>query len=352
LFAFAAFGSWDSPIKHDEVVVFFPTFGRQVEGVQAWELLIHGWIHEPEENSLIRRATIATFRKALGLEKSDEASLIFRQRARAFLVDNKRGKRVSIRLGQAEYQLGRSRPGGHFHGTVRLSDGEVNRLVPEGQGMTRHVPFQAVNRAGDNRVFEGIVQLIGPTGVSVISDIDDTIKITQVVDKRAVLANTFLREFQEVPGMAALYRLWAKEGACFHYVSASPWQLYVPLSGFLSATGFPSGSFHLSQFRWADTNLFELFASPEKTKRRVIEAILAAFPHRRFILVGDSAEFDPEIYAALAREHTDQIARILIRDPGGQGVDGERFRGCFAGLPTTIWSVFQRPEDVEKIDVT
>jgi Uncharacterized conserved protein (DUF2183) len=352
LFAFAAFGSSDSPIKHDEVVVFFPTFGHQVEGVLAWELLIHGWIHEPEENSLIRRAAIESFRKALGLEKGDEASLIFRQRARAFLVDNKRGKRVSIRLGNVEYPVGRSRPDGHFHGTLRLSHGEVNRLVPEGQGMARHLPFQAVNRPGDNRVFAGTVQLIDPTGVSVISDIDDTIKITEVVDKRAVLANTFLREFHEVPGMTTLYRLWAKEGACFHYVSASPWQLYAPLSGFLGAAGFPSGSLQLCEFRWADTSLFELFASPQKAKRRAIETILAAFPYRRFILVGDSGELDPEIYATLARQHTDQIAHILIRDPGGRGADDERFRGCFAGLPRTIWSVFQQPDDVEKIDVT
>ena len=158
-----------------------------------------------------------------------------------------------------------------------------------------------MTRPGDNRRFAGAVQLIGPRGFSVISDIDDTIKITEVGDRRALLANTFLREFREVPGMAALYRRWAKEGVFFHYVSASPWQLYAPLAAFLEAACYPSGSVHLKGFRWADTSLLDLFSSAEKTKRQAIEPILALFPHRRFILVGDSGERDPEIYAALAR---------------------------------------------------
>jgi phosphatidate phosphatase APP1 len=34
------------------------------------------------------------------------------------------------------------------------------------------------------------------TGVSVISDIDDTVKTSNVVDRSDLLANTFLRPFQ------------------------------------------------------------------------------------------------------------------------------------------------------------
>src|SRR5271166_3286853 len=134
-----------SPIKTDEVVVFFPTFGYQLEETQDGELLIHGWIHKPEENSRIRRVTIESLRKALKLGRDDLASEIFRQRARAFLVDNKRGKRISILLDESEYPAGRSQPDGHFRGTVRLSQGEVDRLTHEGQGMAGQLSFQAVN---------------------------------------------------------------------------------------------------------------------------------------------------------------------------------------------------------------
>ena len=40
-----------------------------------------------------------------------------------------------------------------------------------------------------------------------------------------ILSNTLLKEFQVVEGMQDLYQEWEKQGAAFHYVSSSPWQL-------------------------------------------------------------------------------------------------------------------------------
>ncbi len=347
LFALTAFDGPQSPIKADEVVLFFPSIAHQVEGGKTWEMEIHGWIHEPEERSLFRHAAVELFRRSLGLEKSDEASAIFRRRARLFLVDSERGKRISVRIGRAECPVGVSGADGHFSGIIRLGDEEIRVLARPSPGLAPRISFQAVTRAGDSRVFAGGVQLIGPTGLSVISDIDDTIKVSDVGDRKQLLANTFLREFQPVPGMAGLYRRWADDGAVFHYVSASPWQLYVPLAEFLQAAGFPHGSFHLKDFHGVGKGFVELFATPERTKRQAIEPILAAFPDRKFVLVGDSGERDPEIYAALAREHPEQVARIVIRDLGGLGPDQDRYRKCFAGVPREMWFVFQRPQDID-----
>ncbi len=75
-----------------------------------------------------------------------------------------------------------------------------------------------------------------------IYDVDDTIKHSQVADHKAVLANTFLHRFKPVPGMPELYRECAQKGVVFHYVSGSPWQLYLPLADFLVAEGLPLGS--------------------------------------------------------------------------------------------------------------
>ena len=49
-------------------------------------------------------------------------------------------------------------------------------------------------------MFRGRIQLIEPYGVSVISDIDDTLKHTYVANRREMLASTFLRPFEEVGG--------------------------------------------------------------------------------------------------------------------------------------------------------
>jgi phosphatidate phosphatase APP1 len=146
--------------------------------------------------------------------------------------------------------------------------------------------------------------------------------------------------------MPELYREWARAGVVFHYLSASPWQLYGPLAEFRRAEGFPAGLFHLKLFRLKDSTALDLFGSQERYKSGVIERILADFPDRRFILVGDSGEQDPEIYAAAARKHPDQVVRIFIRDAGEVGGDAGRFRAAFDGMPEDRWRVFRIPEEL------
>ena len=53
--------------------------------------------------------------------------------------------------------------------------------------------------------------LVPPAGLSIISDIDDTIKESNVIHKRELMLNTFLREFVPVEGMSALYQRWQTE---------------------------------------------------------------------------------------------------------------------------------------------
>jgi phosphatidate phosphatase APP1 len=129
-------------------------------------------------------------------------------------------------------------------------------------------------------------------------------------------------------------------------VSASPWQLYSPLADFIRSNGFPAGVFYLKSFRWKDETLFNLFEGPEKYKPVVIEPLMKQFPNRRFVLVGDSGERDPEIYGALAREHPQQVAKILIRDVTEEGAEAERFKTAFRELPPSLWKVFHEPAEI------
>ena len=335
-----------SQIKADEVVVFYPTYAHQVDNGRAWSVEIHGSIFEPEEGSLTREATLGLLRRSLGLTRGQGDTELFKKRARAFLVDNERGKRITVRLGGEVYEAGTSEANGHFRATLKLPAAEVQRLLSASPAGNDWLAFQAVTRPGDRRRFAGRAQLIAPKGLSVISDVDDTIKISMVTDRRALMRNTFLRPFKPVEGMSAVYREWAGAGAAFHYVSASPWQLYGPLSEFRRVQGFPRGSFHLKQFRLKDASALELFASQEGYKSKVIEGILADFPDRRLILLGDSGEQDPEIYGALARKHPDQIVRILIRSVDGSGKEHPRFQAAFEGIPGDRWRVFRDPDEL------
>ncbi len=332
-----------SPIKSDEVVLFYPTFARQEEGGQSWRLSVHGSIYEPEGRSLSRAVFVRLLRETLGRDLSQEEARVLDGRVRLFLVDAERDKTIAVRLGEGVYEIGTSGADGHFRGEIALSAQQVTQLLPSGQPTEGWLEFAAVTRPGDRRAFGGRAQLIGETGLSIVSDIDDTIKISQVRERKELLANTFVRPFAAVPGMTELYQSLAEAKAVFHYVSASPWQLFLPLEQFCRESGFPAGTFHLKYVRFTDSTVFNLFGSQEDYKSGEIEGLLKAFPRRRFVLIGDTGEQDPEIFAALARKHGDRIVAIYVRNVTQEAPQGERLQRAFRDLPPAQWTLFDEP---------
>ncbi|MDT8396475.1 MAG: phosphatase domain-containing protein [bacterium] len=324
-----------SELKADEEIVFFPTAAHLDVERGRWVVPVHGWVFEPEEGSIWRSALVGELLQWLELGDDPVDEEIFRGRARLFLVDNERGKSFALRAAGLAFRTLPSGPEGHFGKTV-----EVDRDLAESHREGDWLPFQVDTGTTGGRKRGGRVQLIPPGGLSVISDIDDTIKVSNVLDKEELLANTFLKEYRPVPGMAEAYRAWEKEGAVFHYVSASPWQLYLPLAGFMSSEGFPPGAFTLRSFRIKDRTFFNLFASPMETKVPVIGSIMSRYPGRKFILVGDAGEKDPEVYGEIARTHADQVARILIRDVPGGDVSKKRMEAAFKEVDADRWKVF------------
>ena len=329
-----------SEIAADEVVVFYPTYGHRTSDEKSWVLHIHGRIFEPEESSTKRALLLGIMRRSFGLSKGEEETATFKERMRAFLVDNERDKTIHIRLGDSIYRAGKSGPNGHFSSDLVLSDEQVEAVLASDKTESRTLPFTALLPADDDRQFAGRVELIEPRGLSVISDVDDTIKVSEVTNRRALLANTFLREYKPVAGMPELYRRWEQPGVRFHYVSASPWQLYGPISDFIAAEKFPAGTLHMKMFRLKDESAVNLLAAQHKYKPEVIAKILTDFPQRRFVLVGDSGEQDPEIYGELARTFKEQVVRIFIRQAGLQDKNDDRYDVAFKDLSRDCWQVF------------
>lgn len=346
LLAVAAQTAEVTRLKPEERITFYPTIGQRVPGEDTWRLEIQGCVFEPER----RGVTLAALREALELkhvEMDAAETALFNERARLFLVDHERGKWVQVRFGDQVFRIGKSQANGRFSGTITLPEKQVRGLAQTSPG--GGVPFEVALPPDDPRHFTGQVLLLEETGVSVISDIDDTIKITNVRDRHAALRNTFLREFQPVPGMVEFYQILARSnGATLHYVSASPWQLYDPLAAFVHSNDLPAGTFHLKTFQWKDRSFLSLFNDPEKYKPAVIEPLLRRFPNRRFVLIGDSGERDPEIYAALARKFPTHIERIYIRDVTGETASAERFVVTFRELSPETWRVFRDTAELQR----
>lgn len=158
------------------------------------------------------------------------------------------------------------------------------------------------------------IEVTDNDGVSIISDIDDTIKKSSIsLGAREIFRNTFIRDLKDltIEGVREWYGELYKMGVRFHYCSNSPWQLFPVIATYFRHAGLPPGSLHLKHYSGMLQGIFEPVA---ERKKGTLEAILRDFPGRRFILVGDSGEADLEVYTDLATSHPGRILAIFIRD--------------------------------------
>lgn len=167
-----------------------------------------------------------------------------------------------------------------------------------------------------------------------VSDIDDTILVSEVNDKRRLLANSLLKNPAQRQAVAGTAGLYAQRGALnpqpaaapLFYLSASPRQLQRPVGEFLQRNRFPAGVLLMKRVTDDDSSdpLLDQFAY--KTRR--IEEIFRRLPDVRFVLVGDDGERDPEIYDRVRRQHPGQVEAIWIRrvhpDPRRERYEGQR----------------------------
>lgn len=176
------------------------------------------------------------------------------------------------------------------------------------------VPTHVRVLASENLSATEEVRITSPQGVSLISDIDDTVKHSAIGSgAREIFRNAFIRDLGDltIDGVQQWYTKLADMGVKVHYVSNSPWQLYPVLTSFLKLAGLPRGSYHLKQYSGMLQGIFEPVA---ERKKATMERIMRDFPERKFILVGDSGEADLEVYTDTALEYPGRVLGIFIRD--------------------------------------
>jgi phosphatidate phosphatase APP1 len=151
----------------------------------------------------------------------------------------------------------------------------------------------------------------------VISDMDDTVlqsDTTTLLRAVRLMLLENARTRLPFPGVAAFYRaLHDGVGSSvknpIFYVSSSPWNLYDVIADFLDARQIPVGPMLLR-----DWDLSSALAGHAGHKSMLIREILDAYPWMHFILVGDSGQQDPEIYASIVNEYPGRIIAVYIRD--------------------------------------
>jgi len=268
-------------------------------------------------------------------------SVNFENRIADLVAHNEGGQKVSFTFdadtASRRYSVDGDPPtkgDGLIVGDITLDAGEAKNLLALQNSQNGWLSYHAV--AG-GVVSEGLVQLLESKAgvVSVVSDIDDTIKITEIpAGTEIVLRNTFLRDFVALPEMAQIYRALYQDptNASFHYVSGGPWPLYNPVADFLiKKEGFPAGSFHmrtvdkkisaatfLNDLKLLVEDGFSLsdLSREETRKHKVAEitTLMTNLPDRQFYLIGDSGEKDPEAYGEIRSKFSKLVKEIRIRD--------------------------------------
>ncbi|KAF5651299.1 actin filament organization app1 [Fusarium tjaetaba] len=256
------------------------------------------------------------------------------QAARVFWIEH---KKKEIKLGPTSIN-GITTSVEPLHHAHKGSVVDATALVPQGtQGLHDMQTYYA-----------------GPEGWAIISDVDDTIKVTLTSDPLGILKTTFVDEPIPVPGMPELYSelqtLLPRDTPWF-YLSASPYNLYPLLREFRDRY-FPQGTLILRDSSWRTVAglLSALTMGTEEYKADRMKKIHSWLPKRKLILIGDSTQSDPEAYGEIYRTFPGWVKMILIRkatDVAAIGIEEknqlERFEKAFKNVPVEAWHVFEEP---------
>lgn len=318
-------------------ITLFPTYTRanvydNDRRPHTYDVHVHGWVLSPGTMSRKNRLLVSLARQviksnspalpdldqdygsdsdaalvSLLLTTYSETDDIIKQRLANFMARLIAGATLEVTIGSVNpedevKQITLETDGnGHFKATV---------LVPYPPLIIR------VEATNDQRIFafqEPWIVANDWSTLGVISDIDDTIKMTGVVgDKRELLRRVLCGNLDDwrLDLMIKWYRRFGSN-CSFHYVLNLPWQLLPIIQEYFDRTQLPPGSFHLKQYTG---NIIALLMEPSMLrKRHSLEQIVGDFDQKSFICIGDLGEHDLEAYVDAAKQFPTQISAIYIR---------------------------------------
>jgi hypothetical protein len=316
---------------------------------QTWEAEIVACVFGRERRNIghyvARIADFVGIDGAFGEDPIIRRRIIQRLRSLLYVVAPSRTLPVDMPLHDGRvrrYHLGPTNENGVITQTVSLPQmhmADRSVITSELAGSTGQVCMQT--------------RFASPHGWLLISDIDDSIKITLTSEAVGILRTTFVTDPEPIFGMPELYDFIDRElDPTWIYLSASPYNLYKFLRSFLHSF-YPPGTLLLRQATWKDLREFvRSYNTGTRTyKLQQIDKIHSWLPARKVICVGDSTQSDPEVYAEMYRKHRGWIKAIFIRKVTdiphmAKKNSPRRFQRAFEGVPLGVWRIFERPSEL------
>jgi hypothetical protein len=186
------------PLNTGEILLF-PDVAFQSLDNDTWKIMVHGWKYQTNKRKGWLGFGASLWLERLAKNVINQNDILYlngsinRDRLRPFFVTDDSNQGITIQIGDKN-QLIQTDNYGEFYEQIELTNDEIQQQR-KGDLMT----YEAIDDDEGNAT--GMIRLIEPKqGISVISDIDDTIKISEVLDKVRLLANTFIFPFKSVPG--------------------------------------------------------------------------------------------------------------------------------------------------------
>ena len=234
-------------------------------------------------------------------------------------------------------------PEGDFDGFVPIDGGGL-----EAGNSTSHIQRLNVYTEGDING-NATAYLVPSTGLSIISDIDDILRVTEIYQPKQGLLNSFARPFVPWKNMPDIYANWSRSipDFHFHYLTTTPEQVTRNYMDFIYKT-YPGGSFDTRPLNFSDVS------ATLAIRKFLLEKIFATFPQRKFILVADTSNSDVmSDYPGMLQEHPDQVQCIFLRNTTSTD-PGDKFpydtKG-FKGLDENKYMFFRVPDDLSHLDI-
>lgn len=177
-------------------------------------------------------------------------------------------------------------------------------------------PGEAAPRA-EGQVFIPLPQ----ARFGILSDLDDTVLVTEVKKPLRMAQAVFTQSARDrlaFEGVSRFYRALVGEEPTgminpLFYISSSPWNLYDLIIEVFRLNEIPPGAM-LFLRDWGLREDEFLPTDHHKHKLQAIETVLELYPELPILLIGDSGQSDPEVYAAAVEAFPGRIPAIYIRE--------------------------------------
>ncbi|MCJ1255660.1 hypothetical protein MMC24_003477 [Lignoscripta atroalba] len=192
--------------------------------------------------------------------------------------------------------------------------------------------------------------LVPNRGLTIISDIDDILRVTKIYQPAEGLLNSFARPFVPWMNMPDIYANWSRSipDFHFHYLTTTPEQVTRNYMDYIYKT-YPGGSFDTRPLNFSD------ISATLSIRKFLLDKIFQTYPERKFILIADTSNSDVmRAYPALATDFPGQVQCIFLRNTSATDSE-DKFpydTSGFKDLNQQMYMFFRVPDDLTNLDIS